>query len=336
MTRAALLPAGGDPFLLTYWLRHYQQLWADEVDELRILVNGQNDPEVREYMRLASASVPHASIQFNVGRVDHGANLERMVAETDATHVLFCEDDAFVRHSGVIEARFHRIERGATDVIGTARGNATPNLLARAAEKFGPVPQTESGEQGLSLYPCFLFARKSDLPANGYSGRFFPPGTYIESLDYTTTGEEAADTFTASTWELRAAGLRIEPEAAYRSDSAFSGTGAGRVDGGANNGDAPWFHVGSMSTGFGCSFMVPHDTGYAGLVAQVRPKGELRDWQKRMAWWTRVADATEGELPDYHRQYVESLNGFMADVEANPLEIHGWRTMYEPLVTWNA
>src|SRR5450631_2819642 len=132
MTRAALLPAGGDPYLLAYWLRHYR-MWASEVDELRILVNGA-DPSVIDYIRSCVAEHPNASVEFLQGRNDHGDNLRRMADATTADYIVFLEDDAFVRHPGVISSRFEKIERGEVDVIGTARGNAGANLLARAAE----------------------------------------------------------------------------------------------------------------------------------------------------------------------------------------------------------
>jgi hypothetical protein len=331
--RAALLPAGGDPFLLAYWLRHYRT-WADEVDELRIVVCGQNDPTVQAYISARVAEVPHASVEFFAGRTDHGAVLRHLVDATSADLVVLCEDDAFVRHPGVIASRFALIERGELDIVGTARGNAGPNLLARAAQLWGEPEQTGSGETGLSLYPCFLFARKADLPANlGASN--WKTGEYIECLDYTTTQEEAADTFCEATWFLRHAGLRIRAESAYRSDAAHFGPGRRMVDGGTNTGDAPWFHVGSLSSGYGCSFMVDQQNdGYWRLVEIVRPKGELYDWEKRMSWWTRVADMTQGDLPAFHDAYRASLDQFMHDVEADPAGVARWRANYDPLVTW--
>ena len=53
--RIGLLPAGSDPFLLAYWLRHYRT-WADEIDELRVLVCGQCEWEclADEYQTLWS------------------------------------------------------------------------------------------------------------------------------------------------------------------------------------------------------------------------------------------------------------------------------------------
>jgi hypothetical protein len=336
MTRAALLPAGGDPYLLAYWLRHYAQIWADEVDELRILVNGQDDPTVRAYIAQRVAEVPHASVEFLNGRNDHGDNLRRMADATTADHIVFCEDDAFVRHPGVIADRFGRIERGEVDVIGTARGNAGPKLLRRAEERFGPPPITLSGESGLSLYPCFLFIARANLPSGAIGAYGWRRGEYIPALDYTCDEDEAADTFTYTSWALRAAGLRVAAESAYRSDSAHRPSPERRnVDGGTNNGDAPWFHVGSLSSGYGCSFMVDQaNDGYRALVEIVRPKGELYDWHKRMSWWTRVADVTEGELPEFHERYRASLDRFMADVDADPNEVWRWRREYDPLVTW--
>ena len=333
--RAALLPAGGDPFLLAYWLRHYRT-WADEVDELRIVVCGQNDPGVVGYMAQLVRDVPHAQVEFFGQRTDHGSVMRHLVDQTPADHIVLLEDDAFVRHPGVMADRFGRIERGEVDVIGTARGNSGPNLLTRAAELFGPVPIGVSGESGLSLYPCFMFSRKSDVPAGNIGAWHWDAGDYIAALDYTCTGEEAADTFTHASWQMRAAGLRVESESAFRSDSAHGPSPERHnVDGGTNNGDAPWFHVGSLSSGFGCSFMVDQDNdGYRQLCKIVSPKGELYDWHKRMSWWTRVADETEGELPAYHDQYRASLNRFMSDVDADPAEVARWRRNYDPLVTW--
>jgi hypothetical protein len=332
--RAALLPAGGDPFLLAYWLRHYAT-WADEVDELRIVVCGQTDPTVMNYISGQVASVPHARVEFFPGRTDHGEVIRYLVDQTSADYVVLLEDDAFVRHPGVVAERFRRIEAGEVDVIGTARGNAGPKLLHRAEQRFGPTPVTVSGETGLSLYPCFMFARKSDIPTGRIGAFGWRNGDYIAALDYTCDQEEGADTFTHATWQMRAAGLRVEAESAYRSDAAHSGEGRHMVDGGTNTGDAPWFHVGSLSSGFGCSFMVDQTSGgYESLCEIVRPKGELYDWHKRMSWWTRVADVTEGELPDYHTEYRAQLDKFMADVDADPNEVTRWRRNYDPLVTW--
>lgn len=352
--RAALLPAGGDPFVIAYWLRHYEQLWADEVDELHIRVCGQNEPAVRDYIREIVDAAPHAKVDFLRDRTDHGAVLQGMAEESDAELVLACEDDAFVRHRHVVEGRFWDIEDGIVDVIGTARGNADDPLIARAAELWGETPKTATGETGWSLYPCFLFGWRAQLLSTvpegvmptKFSATRWSPGERVIGLDYTVPPEwldrgagrhtdMSADTFTAASWQLRAKGLRIRSEAAYRSDSAHKGVGRRNVDGGTNTGDAPWFHVGSLSSGYGGTFLQDMSPeGYAALLRNLAQPGELYDWHKRFSWWTRVSECWDGGIPEFHDRYVSALHQFMRDCGADPAEVARWRREYDPLVTW--
>ena len=339
MKRVALLPAGSDPFLLAYWLRHYAT-WADEVDELRITVVGQHNPVVLDYMAACAAKVPHARIIEAIPqRTDHGWTLRRMLdMSADAEHVLLLEDDAFVRRPGVVDERFGRIERGAVDVIGTARDNTDPPLIARCKELWGEPWIGPSGESGYTLYPCFVFARRSDLyrtdgnfGAAGWRTGEPIPGLGIAAFDWMTTDGRpqermSGDTFTSAGWQLRSLGLRVEGESAYRSDAAHTMAAAQ---------DAPWFHVGSLSTGVGCLFLPEVGSGTdPNLVALIRVPGEIRDWHKRMAWWTRVWEKWDGGIPGYHAEYGAALHQAMEDVGAEPDAIAFWRANYDPLVTW--
>ena len=322
MTRAALLPAGADPFLNAYWLRAYREVWADEVDELRVMVCGQRDPEVIEYLLDLAHALPHTTVGFLPDRTDHGRVMRLLLEQTDADHVVFLEDDAFVRQPGVIDERFRRIESGQTDIVGTARGSASMNLIERAAQLWGDGPVTPTGETGLALFPCFVFGRRGDLAAcSAFSATHWPAGTYLPPLDITTWDEEAADTFTYASWELRSRGLRIDSEAAYRS----SHRGA----------DAPWFHVGSLSAGYGNAFMANlTPESRAGIVADVSDPGQLGDWQKRMAWWIRVWEHWDGCLPEHHERYGRELQQFMEDVGAQPAQVQMIAHFFQPLITW--
>ena len=38
-SRGALLPYPGDPYLLNYWLKFYDDIWGKEVDKLYIYLN---------------------------------------------------------------------------------------------------------------------------------------------------------------------------------------------------------------------------------------------------------------------------------------------------------
>lgn len=335
--RVGLLPAGGDPFLLAYWLRNYA-IWADEVDRLDIQVNGQGDPAVIEYMQRCTAAVPHAQlVQVNPYRTDHGRNIGWLINQANpADLVVLLEDDAFIRRPGVVDERFGRIERGEVDVIGTARDNTDPPLMERCKELWGEPWVGPSGESGYTLYPCFCFARRMDLltKTDGWFGACGwltgdpIPGLGINAFDWITPDDRpqkrmGADTFSCAGWQLRSAGLRVEGEAAYRSDAAHrEGAALG----------APWFHVGSLQTGVGCLFLV--DNNREAIRVITAAPGEIYDWHKRMAWWTRAWEKWDGGIPEYHALYGESLRQAMNDCGASDAEVARWRANYDPLVTW--
>lgn len=346
--RIALLPSGSDPFVLAYWLRNFAT-WQNEVDQLRVVICGQTDPAVLDYMRERIEAFPNAVLTDVIGgRADHGQVLNKMVSESPDGIVCLLEDDAYVRAPGVMAERFRRIKDGECDVIGTSRGNVDPPLIPIAIERFGPAPIGLTGETGHSLFPCFAFVRKSDLErtdrhygAMGWRAGERIPGLDVDSFAWQdSTGEWhdtlGADTFTSATWQLRALGLRVEAESAYRSDSAHNR---------AAQDNAPWFHVGSLSTGVGCALMVDRDSGYQGLADMIRRNsagfsdrpggpGELYDWCKRMSWWQRCWSKWDGGLPDYHRAYGESIAAFMADTGMSQADVDWWTEHYNPLISW--
>ena len=322
MTRAALLPASGDPFLTAYWLRNYQT-WANEVDELLINACGVAK-EGRSYLRELVKGLPHARIVFTEQRTDHGEIIGRLIAATDAEHILLMEDDAFIRQPGVVNDRFARIEQGQVDVVGTCRGNANPELIALAETRWGPSVQMSSGETGLSLYPCFYFGRRSDLLATdcNFSARFLVAGSSVPGLNVPAQDGWAADTFVATSWQLRAMGLRIQAEPGFRTDRAVMGIW----------GAVPWFHVGSLSSGFGSSFMADvSDEVYRARVEDMRGQP---DWTKRAGWWQRAWECWDGALPELHAEYGEALDRFITDAGIDRGDIAAWRAAFDPLISW--
>lgn len=325
MSRVALLPAGGDPFLNAYWLRHYARVWADEVDELVVYACSVK-PEAVAYTRAIVAAAPHARILFEPLRADHGAMLGRLMDATDQEYVLLMEDDAFVRRPGVVDAAFRRIESGEVDIVGTARGCASAELIAAAEERWGPLVSTETGETGLSLYPCCYFGRRADLLATdrNYAARGWHAGENVPGLDLTAEEGWGADTFTTTTWQLRKAGLRIDSRAAYRTDLA-------RIRGWMN---APWFHVGSLSSGYGCSFL-GEMANYAGYAAGIAGEIDPYDWTKRVSWWQRAWECWDGALPDHHAAYGEALERFVADIGIRSNDVATWRYAFDQLISWD-
>jgi hypothetical protein len=324
VSRVALLPAGGDPFLNAYWLRHYARVWADEVDELVVYACSVK-PEALAYTEGLVASVPHARILFEPLRADHGAILGRLMDASEGDHVLLLEDDCFIRYPGVVDAAFRRIESGETDIVATVRGCGSAEILDAAEARWGPLPETETGETGMAFYPCCYFGRRSDLLATdrNYAARGWHAGENVPGLDIVAGEGWGADTFTTTSWQLRAAGLRVDARAAYRTHrAAMHGWGA-----------APWFHVGSLSSGYGCSFL-GEMANYAGYAAGIAGEIDPYDWTKRMSWWQRAWDCWDGGLPEHHEAYGAALAQFMTDVGLRQGEVSAWRALFDPLIAW--
>ena len=85
-----MVVATDDPIILAYWLRNYESLVAESVDELLLAVNGPHADEVEvSASKLRLFRYPHAN--------DHGWCLQQMYPYTTADAILFSETDAWVR-----------------------------------------------------------------------------------------------------------------------------------------------------------------------------------------------------------------------------------------------
>ena len=152
MSRAALLPAGADPFLIAYWLRNYAT-WAQFVDELRITVSGALEPEVLAYIEGLVAAAPNATMTHIGHRTDHGKMIGVLLDQTDVTHVMLCEDDAYIRRPGIVDECFRFAEDGG--LVATPRDSyASVEVTGAAAATFG---------EGFSFWPCFVFVAREHL-----------------------------------------------------------------------------------------------------------------------------------------------------------------------------
>lgn len=316
--RAALLPTNGNPFILGYWLRNFAT-WRDEVDELVVLVNMRRGQPDRGYDEEAVKAVG-GRMRFVADALGHGNALSRLiVSETDADLVVLCEEDAFVRHPGSVWAAFNRIAAGRTDVIGSPRGEDTRTV------RWGPFDPSDVKELGRGLWPAFLFARRDDLLATKRQfgdlrwnlGEMLPGiGRPVDEAmcRYVGVGPERIhlDTFYATTWELRAKGLRTELVHHVRPWQAAAARRWLRDD-------PPWFHVtGSSALGH----------VLAGTRHEDLP--DRHDWPRRVAWWQRVVDAVT-DAPE-REQALERFRSFRKHID--PDQVAAWDRVFDGWVTW--
>jgi len=316
VTRVALLPSGPDPFLIAYWFRNFHRVWADEVDELHVLVCGQSDPEAIAY--ISALASPKVRVTFHEARMDHGQALGLLMDGTDAEYVVLLEDDAYVRRTGAIASRFQRLENA--DIIGGPRGNASTEIIAAAQTRFGDPWFADTGEAGHALWPCFLFARREVLLQTDrrYGARNWQPGETVSGLNLTARTNLSADTFASTTYQLRANGARIEVEGQYRvTNTAHMSQWVTQ---------APWFHVGSLSSGYG--YVIADDSGGTGIR-----ENEGSDWARRVSWWERFA-RTADALPTHLAHYRAEIAEFVSRSGLAQSDIDAWTSAYQGWITW--
>jgi hypothetical protein len=309
MTRAALLPAGSDPFLLAYWLRNFAT-WADKVDELHIaVISGSLDKEAKRYVDDVASAVG-AFVHHVKERTHHGTMLERLVKWTKADHVMLCEDDAYIRDPAIVEECFRWAESGG--IAATPRGGyASDEILVAAEAKFGDPH---------SYWPCFVFVARKTLVGAQLGGTIWPEGDVV--LDHTLRERAVGDTFVSASYELRALDL---PEQLHDNF---------RLSGQTVPDDAPWFHVGSLSSGHGYMFMgdlSPEQYRDEVIGFHRLPPGNAA---QRLAWWGRAWRSCDGAIPDYHHRYGDALEKLRSDCEVPENEVEFHQQVGDRLVTW--
>lgn len=178
------------------------------------------------------------------------------------------------------------------------------------------------------MWPCFLFTRTAHLRATDghYDSRNWAPGDVIAGLGYTVDEYSSGDTFVSASYQLRAMGLRIALESEFRIEEAK----LGQWD------HIPWFHVGSLSSGYGSHFPgVLPDAVYRDRVEVIRSPSEIGDWYKRVSFWRRAWETSRDQFgSDAWAAYGAALRQFMDDIRIDPDRLARWDAGFQQLITW--
>lgn len=224
-SRAALLPTPGtNPFLISYWLRHFES-WAEHIDTLYVDISWPTQDDVRERV-VRDCEAVGASVSYYTGKFerDHGQALNEMLARVKEDTVMLVEDDFYVNDPAIIPAQFERIESGEYDAVGVPRGSMSAVLQEHAGSGWG------AGDEG-SLCPWMLFTSTFTLRRLGWLGAtHWYAGDKVPGLEIRLPDEASADTFGAAAFMLRSFDARVfllpKPDD-----------------------DGPYMHVGSLSSG---------------------------------------------------------------------------------------
>ena len=349
-SRAAILPFPGDPFLLRYWLQNFYDKWADEIDKLYIICNTPAEASVVEYLEFLCTDDPN---KIDYTFIDHheqhgdliGMGLEKATEE----FVVLVEDDAYVIKQGVMSRCFEAIESGQYDLVGSKRGSCHPEILIAAQNKYG-IAYDGEGDQGPNFWPSFLFARRELLLATDrdYNSRAWVQGDIIAPLgDYEVVAPIiASDTLVWASLQLRA----MVPESricyvnqyhAHPDDYKHFEDHRYLFDG-----QAPWCHIGSLSSGVSGAIMDDQGRSIAKRTRE-EPHGETvlpsawcditsdfakMEWERRVQWWlTFYETRDEKEIPEYAELYKKGLDRIIQQFQLREKRIRQRQEIYKTL-----
>ena len=324
--RAALLPTPGDPYVLTYWLRNYERVWRDEVDDLLVLVNGQPDPECRAWIRTAVERVGGQYLEGPHG-IGHGGALTVLLdaCDDETDIVVLVEDDGRVRRAGEIAGHVERVRSGAVDVVASPRTSMSPELHDAAARRWGGIDALADGSWGYGMWTCFLFARLGALlaTARDLGARGWVSGERVPGIDHVAQTTVAADTFGATAFQLRDA-FRVEHVPQYKGPWLWRE----QIELGHT---IPWFHIGSLSS-WG---RLTDPTAELACNRRLDTKEEVGEWGHRLHWWLRFLRLAGDDLPEHQARYSENLDRLMAAIGVTREDAGAGDDGVDAMVTWD-
>lgn len=321
MSRAAILPFPGDPFLLNYWLSLYERTWADRVDTLYVYMNSPIADEVVEYC-LDRCNRAGAHFHYIDHQVEHGEVLKLAVHNALEDEIMFVEDDGYIWHPGPVAYAFGALESGQFDIVGSKRGSCGHQIMVLAGEKWG-IPYEGEGDQGPNFWPCFFFShRELLLKIDNFAARQWQPGELIRPLGVLSDYLQNGDTMVEASLELRdmvppSRILTLPQYHVHPLDIDHAEKHQSIWDG-----QAGWLHVGSLSTGISGLLCDQYSRPLAkmhsmakGPATDLQPKPtnefERQEYERRAQWWLKFYEKREpGKLPEFaetYRQAIEQL-----------------------------
>jgi hypothetical protein len=295
MSRAVILPTPGNPFLISWWLRHYEAHIAPCVDKLYVAVTWPTTEEVLDRIRedVHAAGGVMVNDRHWEGRHDHGEGLEWLIRAVEEDYILMAEDDWYVLDPEPLKALFAIVETGVVGVVGSPRANGSKEISDAMVE------------QGMGLWPHLIICKTEDLQAvkQRWGSVTWNPGEPVIGLDLVCTEVNTSDTAIAATLELRRD--RAVMEVASPSRIQWDGD--------------PWIHIGSLSSG-------PFDA--APMLAHADPYG----WRIRTAWWKRTLDEWPGGLEEEHTRYLAAVDEIYQAI--GPDSVNREYLSQAPIVNW--
>lgn len=331
MSRAALFPSVGDPFLVLHTLKYFWKYWQDEVDKLYLRVGSPVDPTVVEALQRAT-SHPKIEFSYTTSELAHGTNLQQLLSLCKEDHIILIEDDSIVFKKGIIDFYFQLLEKGSFDMIGSPRTSCHPEISSIVQKKFNLNFQG-IGDQGPAYWPCFLWISAQNLRETDqeFTAHLFKAGDQL--FGRTLAVDSVGDTLVWASLQLRDRGLRILDVPQYHcgpDDFSHKGTGYGIFSGACG-----YMHFGSLSSGIQSylldenNFPLKYRTlsNIKPAVPVYNPNDNADEMARRIAWWIQASKCTL-DHPTFPKMYEEAIDRFANLYKVTQKRVDMWTDLY--------
>lgn len=358
MSRAAILPFPGDPFLLYYWLSLFDKYWKNEISTLYIYLNSPIEEGVVRYIKEICMRYPQVNLQYNPTQIDHGEAINRSLDIVQEEYIMLVEDDGFVFKSGQVDVCFSYLESGHYDIVGSKRGSCHTEILKRARAIWG-LDYDGLGDQGPNFWPNFFFIKKELLlkTDRNFCGKAWKKGDVIPALagpdgNYHVQNDIVySDTFVNTSLQLRSMvpQKRILCLPQYHGHPDDIEHYEKRTPYTLFDGRASWCHIGSLSSGVGGlltdrvgrqltrRLLDPPKTNDT-LPKYCNTDFERREFERRVQWWQKFAifwneNGTEkyDYIADFWFLYTEAIDRIICQYGLNRKNIARRQEIYATL-----
>lgn len=335
MSRAALLPSTGDPYILLHCVKYFEEVWQDEVDKLYISICSTVDPGTIDNL----VEILGRKQKIEVIRLDHGTThgqgIDLLLTECKEDYILLVETDAIIYSRGIVDQYFSQIESGEYDLIGSERSSCTPNIIDIARKRWN-LNFSGIGDHGPIFWPCFLWISKEHMLATdrNFGNYGWQPGEKL--FDTVLTQEAAGDTFVWASLQFREMGLKIlnvpqhhcHPMDINRVVTSW----------GALNPIAKFMHMGSLSSGIKNTLLdknlialCDQNNGSATATSLYIPtsKDEKRELERRVAWWRESYKVISFPEDDFTRGYEHGLEHVIKTCDLSHNVLDQWIQVYK-------
>lgn len=216
-SRAALLPAVGDPFLLHLWMALYNRDWKDEVDRVYVSIDRlgpENDYTQSVYnfvMNFLEQNEKVTAFRNYSGGVV--ANYYNLLTHCKEDLMVWIQEDGFIFEKGIVNRQFEKIEHGIVDIVGTPIMAYSPHFN----KQLGPLFGEESlflMNFGYDVWANFAFMRTNDLRSmvktvSDLDIQLWKKGIIIDVLGIAPEEDVSLDMSIGAMLKLRAQGKKI-------------------------------------------------------------------------------------------------------------------------------